>query len=63
VREATEADGSELRVRLYLTGEASTLITPVTALLAQRRARLTALGLGEPSLEDVFISLTGRDLR
>ncbi|MGI8531514.1 MAG: ABC transporter ATP-binding protein [Geodermatophilaceae bacterium] len=55
--------GSELRVRLYLTGEAASLIAPVTALLAGRGARLTALGLGEPSLEDVFISLTGRDLR
>ncbi|MBA3249131.1 MAG: ATP-binding cassette domain-containing protein [Geodermatophilaceae bacterium] len=52
-----------VRVRLYLTGEASALVAPVTAVLATREARLTALGLGEPSLEDVFISLTGRDLR
>jgi len=52
-----------VRVRLYLTGEASALVAPVTAVLAAREARLTALGLGEPSLEDVFISLTGRDLR
>lgn len=59
----TQAPAQSVRVRLYLTGEASALIAPVTALLATREARLTALGLGEPSLEDVFISLTGRDLR
>jgi len=58
-----EAGASSLRVRLYLTGEASALVAPVAALLAERRARLTGLGLGEPSLEDVFINLTGRDLR
>ena len=53
----------ELRVRLYLTGEAAALIAPVTQLLLARGARVTGISLGEPSLEDVFISLTGRDLR
>jgi len=32
-------------------------------LLAGRHARLSAVVLGEPSLEDVFLNLTGRDLR
>ncbi len=54
---------SVLRVRLYLTGWAAALVAPVTELLLRRGSRLTAISLGEPSLEDVFISLTGRDLR
>ena len=60
---APQSAPSELRVRLYLTSEAAALIAPVTELLLGRGARLTAISLGEPSLEDVFISLTGRDLR
>ncbi|MEP6667028.1 MAG: ATP-binding cassette domain-containing protein [Nocardioidaceae bacterium] len=56
-------DSRDLRVRLYLTGEAASLLGPINALLAERGARLTAVSLGEPSLEDVFIHLTGRDLR
>jgi ABC-2 type transport system ATP-binding protein len=52
-----------LRVRLYLTGEAAPLVGPIGARLTARNARLTALALGEPSLEDVFIQMTGRELR
>jgi ABC-2 type transport system ATP-binding protein len=57
------AQDHNLRTRLYLTGQAAPLVGPVSTLLAQRKARLTALALGEPSLEDVFIHLTGRELR
>ena len=32
-------------------------------LLARRGARLGSVVLGEPTLEDVFLTLTGRDLR
>ncbi|MHB1533896.1 MAG: ABC transporter ATP-binding protein [Acidimicrobiales bacterium] len=53
----------DLRVRMYLTGEGSAMIAPVTEVLVARHSRLTAVSLGEPSLEDVFINLTGRDLR
>lgn len=53
----------DLRVRLYLTTDPAALLGPVSQLLAGRNARLTAVNLGEPSLEDVFIHLTGRDLR
>lgn len=55
--------GRDVRVRLYLTGESAALIVPVSTLLLGRGARLTGVALGEPTLEDVFISLTGRDLR
>jgi ABC-2 type transport system ATP-binding protein len=58
----TETPG-ELRVRLYVNGEAPQLVAPVAALLAARELTLTGVDLGTPSLEDVFIHLTGRSLR
>jgi ABC-2 type transport system ATP-binding protein len=57
------ANGSGLRARLYLSGDAAALVGPVSEALAARRARLTGVRIGEPSLEDVFLSLTGRELR
>jgi ABC-2 type transport system ATP-binding protein len=57
------ADGSGLRARLYLSGDAAALVGPVSEALNARRARLTGVRIGEPSLEDVFLSLTGRELR
>jgi ABC-2 type transport system ATP-binding protein len=52
-----------LRARLYVTGEAPQLVAPVAELVAGHRARLTDVTIGIPSLEDVFIALTGRTLR
>ena len=57
------ADGSGLRARLYLSGDAAALVGSVSEALSARRARLTGVRIGEPSLEDVFLSLTGRELR
>ena len=57
------ADGSGLRARLYLSGDAAALVGPVSEALGTRHARLTGVRIGEPSLEDVFLSLTGRELR
>jgi ABC-2 type transport system ATP-binding protein len=51
------------RLRLYVDTDPATLVGPVVAALGRRGATLTDLSLGEPSLEDVFISLTGRELR
>jgi ABC-2 type transport system ATP-binding protein len=53
----------ELRARLYLTGDAPLLVAPVASLVAGHRAQLTDVTIGTPSLEDVFIALTGRALR
>jgi ABC-2 type transport system ATP-binding protein len=53
----------ELRFRLYLTGDAAPLVAPVARLMAERGAALTDVHIAEPSLEDVFINLTGRGLR
>ena len=59
-REAAE-DGVHLR--LYVSGEAPLLVGQAAALLTERGLGLADVTLGSASLEDVFISLTGRALR
>jgi ABC-2 type transport system ATP-binding protein len=58
----TPSDGT-LHARLYVTREAPTLLLPLAQLVGQRGVGLTDVGIGKPSLEDVFISLTGKALR
>ena len=53
----------ELHFRLYLSIEAARMVATVAEVLARRDAVLTDLRLGQPSLEDVFLHLTGRLLR
>jgi ABC-2 type transport system ATP-binding protein len=60
---AADDGGSELRVRLYITGDAPLLVAPAAALVTDRGLRLTDVRLGIPTLEDVFLHLTGRVLR
>ena len=50
-------------VRLYIDGTAASLLSTVVAALSGRGAELSNVHIGEPSLEDVFIDLTGRSLR
>jgi ABC-2 type transport system ATP-binding protein len=57
-----EPDRSD-RLRLYVTGRPPMLVAPAATVLAEHGAVLTDVRLGEPSLEDVFIHLTGRALR
>ena len=54
---------AELRVRLYVTGDAPPLVAPAASLLERVGRTLTDVKLGTPTLEDVFIHLTGRALR
>jgi len=61
--ERVDAGSAVLRARLYVTGEPARLVAPVSDLVTQHHGRLTEVRLGEPSLEDVFIHLTGRALR
>jgi ABC-2 type transport system ATP-binding protein len=56
-------DGGEVRLRLYLSGEPALLLGPVVEALAGLGATLRDVHIGEPTLEDVFIDLTGRGLR
>jgi ABC-2 type transport system ATP-binding protein len=61
---AVTADGrGEMRLRLYVSGEAPQLLAPVAALLHKHGMQLSAVEIGTPTLEDVFIHLTGRKLR
>jgi ABC-2 type transport system ATP-binding protein len=53
----------ELRARLYLAGDAPQLVAPVAEVVAGHHGQLTDVTIGAPSLEDVFIALTGRALR
>jgi ABC-2 type transport system ATP-binding protein len=53
----------EARVRLYVSGDAALLVGPAATRLAEDGMTITDVALGSPSLEDVFIHLTGRALR
>ena len=66
--EAPDAGGPNgppagLRVRLHVSGDASVLVAPTASLLAREGRTLTDVKLRTPTLEDVFIHLTGRTLR
>jgi ABC-2 type transport system ATP-binding protein len=56
-------EAEPLRVRLYLTGDAALLVAPAAAVLADHGLALQDVKLRAPTLEDVFINLTGRTLR
>jgi len=56
-------DGGGARLRVYVAAEPAALVGPVVSVLAARDASVSDLSIGVPSLEDVFIHLTGRDLR
>jgi ABC-2 type transport system ATP-binding protein len=56
------ADG-EARLRLYLDVEPAVVLGPAVAVVSARGAAVSDVHLGQPSLEDVFINLTGRGLR
>ncbi|MBC9727072.1 ABC transporter ATP-binding protein [Streptomyces sp. TRM68367] len=62
------ADGGRERpdsvlMRLYVAKQPAAVLLPVVAVLEARSAALADVHLREPSLEDVFIELTGRGLR
>jgi ABC-2 type transport system ATP-binding protein len=56
-------ESQPLRARLYLTGDAALLVAPAAAVLHEHGLALQDVKLGTPTLEDVFINLTGRSLR
>jgi ABC-2 type transport system ATP-binding protein len=61
--ERDNGHADQWRLRLYVSGDASQLVGPAAALLADRGLTLSGVELGTPTLEDVFIALTGRSLR
>ncbi|MBB5154126.1 ABC transporter ATP-binding protein [Saccharopolyspora phatthalungensis] len=54
---------AELRLRLYVGDEPAALLGPVAQTLHEQRVSVSDLSLGSATLEDVFIDLTGRELR
>ncbi|GAA2820008.1 ABC transporter ATP-binding protein [Saccharopolyspora taberi] len=63
VERISPEDDPELRLRLYVGAEPAGLLGPVAQALHERRITVSDLSLGAPTLEDVFIELTGRELR
>ncbi|ASU77112.1 ABC transporter ATP-binding protein [Actinopolyspora erythraea] len=59
------ADGTaqEIALRLYVDADPGSLLGPVAAKLHEHDVVVSDLSPGSASLEDVFIELTGRDLR
>jgi ABC-2 type transport system ATP-binding protein len=53
----------EVRLRLYLAVEPPVVLGAAVAALSSRGATVSDVHLGQPTLEDVFINLTGRGLR
>ncbi len=62
-RARRQSANGDLRVRLYVTDDAPLLVAPAAGVLAGHDATLSDVKLGIPTLEDVFIDLTGRTLR
>jgi ABC-2 type transport system ATP-binding protein len=61
--EQVGTEGAVQTIRLHLTGDAAGIIAPVAAAVTEICGRLTGVEIGESSLEDVFLDLTGRRLR
>jgi ABC-2 type transport system ATP-binding protein len=63
LNEVERVEAVDGRIRLYLTTDAPQMVAPAAAVLADHGLHLDDVKLGAPSLEDVFIHLTGRTLR
>ncbi len=63
VERVLNSDGNLLHSRIYVEGEASSLLLPLARLVSKHNVNLSDVGIGKPTLEDVFISLTGKALR
>ena len=61
--QSQDGETADVRVRLYVAADAAQLVAPAATLLAHRGLSLSGVELGAPTLEDVFIHLTGRTLR
>jgi ABC-2 type transport system ATP-binding protein len=57
------AERTDRQFRLYTSSDPAALLPPVVATLGDLACRLSDMAIGKPSLEDVFIHLTGRELR
>ncbi len=60
---AAPAAGTPYHLRLYASVDAPSLVAPMARLITDNGGELVDLSIAKPSLEDVFIHLTGRALR
>ncbi|MFV2088737.1 ABC transporter ATP-binding protein [Micromonospora sp. LOL_021] len=62
---AAAADGpaGEIRLRLQLDADPAAVLGPALTVLTGRAAQLTDVHIGKPGLEDIFLSLTGKEIR
>jgi ABC-2 type transport system ATP-binding protein len=56
-------EGGSVRLRVRVDGDAGAALAPVLGAVAATGATVGQVDVGEPTLEDVFIDLTGRGLR
>jgi ABC-2 type transport system ATP-binding protein len=63
VEELDDPEVSGWRFRVYVQSDPASLVAVVAQVITDAGARLVDVRLGEPTLEDVFIHLTGRSLR
>jgi ABC-2 type transport system ATP-binding protein len=63
VEQLERLEQSDGHIRLYVAGDAPLMVAPVAGALSGFGITLSDVKIGEPSLEDVFINLTGRALR
>jgi len=63
VEDLEDPDTQGWRFRVYVQGDAAPLMGPAAQAITAAGARLVDVRLGEPTLEDLFIHLTGRSLR
>ncbi|MBF6555015.1 MAG: ABC transporter ATP-binding protein [Acidimicrobiales bacterium] len=63
VEELDDPEVSGWRFRVYVQSDPASLVALVAQVISDAGARLVDVRLGEPTLEDVFIHLTGRSLR
>ena len=63
IEQLERLEQSDGHIRLYVAGDAPLMVAPVAGALSAFGITLSDVKIGEPSLEDVFINLTGRALR
>lgn len=69
--DATAGDGpgagaggsAGVRIRLQLAADPATVLGPVLTLLTSRAAELIDVHIGKPGLEELFLTLTGKEIR
>jgi ABC-2 type transport system ATP-binding protein len=61
IEAAPDEDSAQFRV--YTAGESGAVLSILFKVLGDFDCAVTDLSIGKPSLEDVFLSMTGRDLR